>query len=468
MARKAVGTVEWVPAKGDETKGRFRYRISLTDGGRPWIEEPPGPKSPQAERTVRERAAARTEQARAEGLRSEDFGLKPRGPRKGTHATPLPATGETSDQFFGRVMRHAKELGQTDTGVKATRWNKWISPTVGNKALADVTRDDVEDVRDKLDAAIEAWKKAGAIASRAGEAISGKTAMNIWSALTSTMKAATSSKRRDLRVLDGKPNPCTGVEPPGDRDSRKVRRKTFLYPREAASLLAHPLVPIEWREVYAVSLYLYARPGELRVLTCEDVDADAAHVSITKAWDYPAGKVKTPKTRNGVRRIPIEPALAPLLARMMKGKKRDALLLPILDAFGEDHLAEQFRKHLQIARVNRTELHESTATHVQANFRSCRDSGITWLAMSGLDVAKIVRRAGHDDVQTSMSYVKLAEDLGGTLGAPFGPLPTSLVDGESSGQSSGGPGTPTFAGNSRAGEGIRTLDVHLGKVALYH
>ena len=212
----------------------------------------------------------------------------------------------------------------------------------------------MEDIRDKLDAAIESWKKAGAIASRAGEAISGKTPMNIWSALTSTMKAATSSKRRDLRVLDGKPNPCTGVEPPGDRDSRNVRRKTFLYPREAAALLSCKLVPIEWREVYAVSLYAYARPGELRVLTWEDVDSDAGHVSITKAWDYPAEKVKTPKTRNGVRRIPIEAALVPLLARMRRGKKRDALVLPILDAFGEDHLAERLRKHLQIAKVSRT------------------------------------------------------------------------------------------------------------------
>jgi hypothetical protein len=47
--------------------------------------------------------------------------------------------------------------------------------------------------------------------------------------------------------------------------------------------------------------------------------------------------------------------------------------------------------------------------------------------MTGLGVDKISRRAGHDMIQTTMGYVKQAEDLTGDLGAPFGPLPASLV-----------------------------------------
>ena len=46
-------------------------------------------------------------------------------------------------------------------------------------------------------------------------------------------------------VLDGKPNPCLGVEPPGDRKSRQSRRKTFIYPREAFELLACKTLPLE-------------------------------------------------------------------------------------------------------------------------------------------------------------------------------------------------------------------------------
>ena len=61
--------------------------------------------------------------------------------------------------------------------------------------------------------------------------------------------------------------------------------------------------------------------------------------------------------------------------------------------------------------------------------------------MSGLGVDKICRRAGHDDVNTSMGYVKLAEDLSGDLGAPFGPLPADLVCPMPSGHPLGHPET---------------------------
>lgn len=48
--------------------------------------------------------------------------------------------------------------------------------------------------------------------------------------------------------------------------------------------------------------------------------------------------------------------------------------------------------------------------------------------MTGLGVDKIMRRAGHDRVQTTMGYVKQAEDVGGELGEPLGALPLELVE----------------------------------------
>src|SRR5690242_3410292 len=108
---------------------------------------------------------------------------------------------------------------------------------------------------------------------------------------------------------------------------------------------------------------------------------------------------------------------------MREGKESTANVTPTLTAFGEDHLAQLFRAHLLKAGVNRPALHKSPHTHVQSNFRSYRDSGITWLAMTGLDVVKIKRRAGHDKVDTTDGYIKAAKDLGGAnLGPPFGPL----------------------------------------------
>lgn len=334
---------------------------------------------------------------------------------------------EDCDRYFERYIAYSKECGSTDADKKATRWNKWIAPKIGDKRPEDVTRSDVEDIRDALDAAILAWEPGKA--AKNGTCLSGKTAMNVWTALTSTFKEATASKRRDLRVLDGKPNPCVGVKPPGDRRTRKARRKTFLYPREAAALLACTAVPVEWREVYALALYTYVRPGELRALTFGDIDREAKLIHVSRAWDYQANEVKMlPKSDAGVRTVPIEPALAPLLERMAEGKQPSAHVVPTLSDFGEDHLAQLFRKHLQAAKVERAALHASTHSHVQSNFRSCRDSGITWLALRGLSVDKIKRRAGHGKIDISDGYVKLAEDHGDVLGEPFGPLPASLTE----------------------------------------
>ena len=297
MARPATGSPRW-----NAKESRWEARITLAGAGRRVVPMP-GIAEHDVER-ARRVARLISDKARASGA--------------------VPAeTGETANEWYGRYHLYQVELGQTDAGKKRDRWRKWIAPKIGTKPMAAVTRDDVEDIRDALDAAIVAWKASGGISGgKRGAAIAGKTAMNVWSCLTSSFKAATSSKRRDLRVLEGKANPCVGVEPPGDQSSRRVRRKTFLYPKEAAALFASA-VPLQWREVYALACMMYLRPGELRVLTWADVDAANGHVKVTKAWDYADGKIKPPKTSNGVRQVPIEPALAPLLERMRKGKEVD-------------------------------------------------------------------------------------------------------------------------------------------------
>ena len=49
--------------------------------------------------------------------------------------------------------------------------------------------------------------------------------------------------------------------------------------------------------------------------------------------------------------------------------------------------------------------------------------------MTGVGVDRIMRRAGHDAVQTTLGYVKQAEDMmGGELGEPFAALPACVVD----------------------------------------
>ena len=445
---KRTGTVEPVTNVRGEIQrwptGHPKYsgRVRLKDGSRKRINVPEGRSYPEAR--AEQYIGFRQE---LEDEKGELFAAKQgRGAKLAAASGETSGEGETCDDWYRRFQKSRKELG---------KWTKWISPHIGVKPIVSVTRNDIEDIRDALDVAIVAWTKAGGKNNgKKGCAISGKSAMNNWSCLTSAFKAATSGKLRDLRVLDGKPNPCVGVQPPGDRESRKSRRKTFLWPKEAEALLACEAIALEWRELYAIALYTYLRPGELRVLTWADVDLDALSISITKAWDYKARKVrepwddestdtdrlKKPKTAAGVRTVPIESALTALLTRMKKdANDPSGLVVPCLAAFGSDgedddggdggHLAEQWPKHCKLAGLKRDALHETTLTHVKSNFRSCRDSGITWLAMSGLGVDKVMRRAGHDTYDTTMGYVKLAEDISGNLGVPLGTLPPSLSGG---------------------------------------
>jgi hypothetical protein len=145
------------------------------------------------------------------------------------------------------------------------------------------------------------------------------------------------------------------------------------------------------------------------------------------------GEVREPKTQNGMREVPIEAALRPLVVAMNKRGRPADPLAKLLAVFGEQHRSRLLKGHLGIAGVTRPGLLTNTATTMAVNFRSCRDSGITWLALSGLDVARIQRRAGHDDVQTTLAYVKMPEDIKGKVGIRFPPLPVELL-GQASGQ----------------------------------
>ena len=64
----------------------------------------------------------------------------------------------------------------------------------------------------------------------------------------------------------------------------------------------------------------------------------------------------------------------------------------------------------------------STRTHVQADLSSLRERHHL-PRDRGVAVDKVMRRAGHDMVQTTMGQLKQAEYLTGELGVPFGPQP---------------------------------------------
>jgi integrase len=426
MPPPRTGNVE--PLRRADGSTYYRARVRLADGTRERVDVPESYSVPAGGLTGRERAELYAAAAQEREDEGGDLLAKKRARLAAAERASDPRNGETCSAYRKRLDDYRAELGRRGLRFDRSTWSVWIAPLLGPLPIAKVTRDDVEGVRDMLDAKIVLHRR-----TEGKEGIGSKRALNVWTAVTSTFKAACNSKRRDLRVRDD--NPCAGVLPPEKGESR---RRTFVYPNEMSALLACKDVPIEARELYAVASYLYLRPGELRALLVADVDLDAGVVHVTKAYDEEAKDTKAPKTRNGIRDVPIVDTLAPLLQRLVKGREGSAPLVDFMASRSSWERARSFRRNLEKAKVTRPRLTADNAGEEGVDFRSLRDTGITWLALAGVDVPKIMRRAGHDSPSTSMGYVKIAEDINGEIGAPFPPLPAELVGDPPKGPKGGG------------------------------
>src|SRR5439155_16508538 len=72
-------------------------------------------------------------------------------------------------------------------------------------------------------------------------------------------------------------------------------------------------LPAEDRALWATAMYAGLRRGELMALRWEDVDLAAGVIRVERAWDATAHAVIEPKSRAGLRSVPIAAALRDFL-----------------------------------------------------------------------------------------------------------------------------------------------------------
>lgn len=430
MAHGRTGITE--TCRDAEGRVYYRGRLRLDDGSLVRIDIP--------EEKKRSKTAARNYVAWAQEQEDSIHTLQ-NAKREGQakrEARIAGAAGETCDAWYERFKAHRKDKVST-CAHDAWIWSKWISKTrvrggattFGELPIADVNADDIEDVKDVLTAAVLAYEVAGNVSGDGR--LAPKTAQNAWTALTTPMKFASTRKGpRELRVREGKGNPCDGIPPPRDGASKS---RHWLRPHQWVKLVAW-LAPRHraWAEAYAIGLYLALRPGELHELRVKDLLLVDREVSITRAWDEKKRKVGPPKTRESVRKISIHPTLMPLLERIARERKADDLVCPVVAATRENarsasdlSRAELYREFLQAACIDAPEFFVKTRTHLMIDFRSLRDSGITWRFLAGERESVIQREAGHEHISTTLGYAKEVHDKRGRYGEPFPPLPAELV-----------------------------------------
>ncbi len=344
--------------------------------------------------------------------------------------TATPACGETVEAYSVRWLA-ARESRVNSIRDDRSRLRDHVLPIVGALDVATFTRDDVENVRDALDAKI------------ASGALSWKTARNVWATFTKLCDDATNAKLRRLRVRSD--NPAAGVKAP-DRGAKKA--KQYLFPSELLALVACEDVPLSWRRSVAVAVYTYLRDGELRELRWEDVDLQHARIEVSHAFNRRTRKSKAPKTAAGNRTVPIEPTLLPLLRAMHAECKGEGLVVKLGNV---RKMAERLRSLLRRAGVTRDALYEASTTRKPLTWHDLRATGTTWLAVRGDPLQVIQRRAGHESMETTMGYVREAESFAGNaFGVPFPELPSSLL-----GDAGANPSTVVSAGSAKTVDGTR-------------
>jgi integrase len=103
-------------------------------------------------------------------------------------------------------------------------------------------------------------------------------------------------------------NPCAGIELPAVRG----RRDRIVSPAEAAALIE--TLPESDRALWAAALYAGLRRGELLALQWEVVDLAAGVIRVSRSYDPTSGTTTAPKSRAGIRKVPIAAVLRTHLA----------------------------------------------------------------------------------------------------------------------------------------------------------
>ena len=415
MPARRTGTVE----KYERASGRiyYRARIRLADGTRARVDIPPRYCVAAGGKTAEKRAELYAEAVQE---REDETGelLAARRARLAeaakAEAPPEPiGSGETVAKWCERWLVDRRERGIHTVGHDQGRLGKHVLPILGRLDVRTFTRADVEGVVEALDQKMR-------LDEDDERHLSWKTASNVWVLVSKMGKDLVNAKRRDLRVRED--NPAERVHAP-ERGSRPA--KQYLYPSEFESLVGCKGIDLALRTLYAVAVYTYARSNELAALGWDDVDLAHNVIHITKSVDRATHKVKSTKSGT-TRRIPIEPALRPVLSRLHQERDGKPAVLWMPD---HEDRAILLRQHLELAGVKRAELFTSDAQRKHITFHDLRATGITWAAVRGDDPLRIKQRAGHSGFATTEIYIREAENLREGFGKVFPALPPELTGG---------------------------------------
>ena len=265
------------------------------------------------------------------------------------------APGETVATYADRWFDDRERRGLSSVEHDRGRLTLHVMHILGALPIVAVSRDNLRTLVEDLDGKV------------LRSDLHWNTAKKVWGLVTKPFSDACKSKATSLRVRSD--NPATDVRVP---DQGEAKAKQWLYPNEAEALLACEKVPLRWRRLYALAIYLYLRPGELAALEWCDVD-------LTHNKDA-GGKGRVVQNDHD-------------------NKKFEHGMPPLED------LAPTLREHLERADVTRADPSAERATTKRITFYALRATRITWEVLAKFWRRRrsltIMQRAGHKNLSTT-------------------------------------------------------------------
>jgi integrase len=237
-----------------------------------------------------------------------------------------------------------------------------VLPVLGSKRLGDVSRNDLQDLVDKLHA--EGWAP---------------------STISVSLLPLRAIYRRAVNRSEITVNPTTGLEVPAQRG----RRDRIASPDECRTLLA--ALPAGDRPLWATAMFGGLRRGELQALRIEDVDLAAGVIHVRRGWDAVEGEITTKSGKD--RRVPIAAALRDYLDEHLLGLDwQEGLVFgsSSADPFGTTGVCKRSKRVWKAAELQPITLHE------------CRHTFASLMIAAGVNAKALSTYMGHATISITL------------------------------------------------------------------